>query len=180
MAIVEEAATGGGRSRRTRRAASQDAVCAHTAVHELQRYFATRGQLQKALGWSAPTLRQWLANEPPARPRVQNIQAALQLRDVAVAANRWVADPTAVGQWLLEPNADLRGAVPAEIAVELPRESVDLFIDDMALVAPRERALPTPIKLTADTLRETLQELSLPAMALRPQRSVEADLSDFD
>lgn len=160
--------------------ASQDAVRAHTAVHDLQLYFAARGELRKALGWSAPTLRQWLADKPPARPRSQNVQAALQLLDVAVAAARWVADPKTVGEWLLEPNAALRGAVPAEIAVELPRESVDLFIDDMALVAPRERALPTPIKLTADTLRDALRELSLPAIASRPQRQVDADLSDFD
>lgn len=154
---------------------------AHGAVRELERYFDTRAQLQKALGWSAPTLRQWLADKPPARPRAQNVQAALQLLDVAVAASRWVADPKTVGEWLLDPNPDLRGAVPAEIAVELPRESVDLFIEDMALVAPRERALPGPTKLTPDTLRQALEELRLPAVApgSRSARG-RADLSDFD
>lgn len=181
MAIVDSTSRREDRRRRPRirGPASPDAARAHDAVYRLQRYFVTRAELQEALGWSAPTLRQWLADEPPARPRAQNVQSAVQLLDVAVAAGRWVADPKTVGKWLLDPNPDLRGAVPAEIAVELPRESVELFIADMALVAPREQALPTPTKLTPDTLRQALAELSLPAITPRRTRS-KADLSDFD
>lgn len=86
-----------------------------------------------------------------------------------------------VGDWLLAPNRDLRGGVPAEIAVELPRESVDLFVADMALVAPRERALPTRTKLTPDTLRQAFEKLALPTIASRSEPPEgEADLSDFD
>lgn len=59
--------------------------------------------------------------------------------------------------------------MPAEIAVDLPRESVDLFIADMALVAPRERALPEPAKVTPETLREALAEL-----AAQAERSISA------
>jgi len=181
MAIVDHPAIGsyGPRSAGAHREPSSGALAAHGAVRELRRFFRAQKDLQTALGWSAPTLREWLAEDPPSRPRVGNIRAALQLRDVAVAAGAWVSDPLTVGDWLLEPNGDLRGAIPAEIAVGLPRESVDLFIGDMALVAPRERALRGSVHLTPETLREALRDLAVKPMPARGGDGA-VDLADLD
>lgn len=165
--------------RRTRgRAPSEATLRAHEALAQLEPFFATKTDLARALGWTAPTLRQWLESRP-ARPRQDTIRSVMQLRDLAVAAGKWVSNPQQVGEWLLSPHPQLRGAVPAEMARSLPAEGVELLVDDMALIAPQERAKPGSAAMSLDLLRETLRQLRAPAI-----RSVdpigEADLSDFD
>jgi hypothetical protein len=102
-----------------------------------------------------------------------------QIRDVAVAAGRWVSDPHQVGEWLLSPHPQLLGAVPAEMARDLPPEGVELLVDDMALIAPQERAKAGSVTMSVDLLREALRDLRVPTI-----RAAEApgdvDLSDFD
>jgi hypothetical protein len=123
-------------------------------------------------------MRQWLEG-PPARPRLQSVQDVLQLRDVAKAAGRWVSDPLQVGDWLLSPHPDLRGAVPAELALDLPSEGVELLLNDMALIAPRERVATGRVEMSVEDLKATLRDLAAPPVsATKPATAV--DLSDFD
>ena len=160
------------------RTASEAARLGHEAFGQLAPFFARRVDFARALGISPPALRQWL-HAPPARPRQDTIRRVSQLRDVAVAAAAWVTDPHQVGEWLLAPHAELRGAVPAELAQTLPSEGVALLVDDMALIAPRERATAGEVTMSVDRLRQTLSTLRAPAIA--PAEPVDAvDLSDFD
>ena len=148
------------------------------AFGQLAPFFARRVDFARALGISPPALRQWLT-APPARPRQDTIRSVLQLRDVAVAAAAWVADPRQVGHWLLAPHPELRGAVPAVLARTLPPDGVALLVDDMALIAPRERATPDEVTMSVDRLRQTLNQLRAPAIpAAEPVEEI--DLSDFD
>lgn len=170
-------------SARTRRSRGRDspsaqALEAHRALAELQRFFDTKTALAKALGWSLPTLRGWFASAPT-RPRHESIRDVIQLRDLAVAAGKWVSDPLQVGEWLLAPLPELRGSIPARLAVDLPADGVELLINDMVLIAPRQRATPQSAKMSVDLLRETLAQLKV--TSLPPVGAVgEVDLSDFD
>lgn len=167
------------KTRRTRtRTPSESTRRAQQAFAELEPFFATKADFARALGWSTPTLRQWLETQP-ARPREDTVRSVLQLRDVAVAAGKWVSDPHQVGEWLLSPHPQLLGAVPGEMARDLPAEGVELLVDDMALIAPQERAKPGSVTMSVDLLRETLRKLRAPA--IRPAEPTgEVDLSDFD
>jgi hypothetical protein len=109
-------------------------------------------------------MRQWFEG-PPARPRVRSTQDVLQLRDVAKAAGRWVSDPLQVGDWLLSRHPDLRGAVPAELAIDLPAEGVELLVNDMALIAPRERVATGRVEMTVEDLKATLRDLAAPPIS---------------
>jgi hypothetical protein len=111
------------RPTRARRGPSAHALEAHQAFAELQAFFGTKTALAAALGWSLPTLRGWF-DSVPTRPREESIRDVIQLRDLAVAAGKWVSDPLQVGEWLLAPLAELRGSVPARLAVDLPPEGL--------------------------------------------------------
>ena len=166
-----------GSSSRTRNL-SEPTRRAHQAFAELEPFFATKTDFARALGWSSPTLRQWLDTRP-SRPREDTVRSLLQLRDVAVAAGKWLSDPHGVGEWLVSPHPQLLGAVPAELARDLPAEGVELLVDDMALIAPKEQAKPGSVTMSVDLLRETLRKLRAPG--IRPAEPAgEVDLSDFD
>ncbi|MHB8693123.1 MAG: hypothetical protein ACYDHH_17945 [Solirubrobacteraceae bacterium] len=166
------------RSTRARGGPSAHALEAHRAFAELQPFFDTKTALAKALGWSLPTLRGWF-DSVPTRPREGSARDVIQLRDLAVAAGKWVSDPLQVGEWLLSPLPELRGSVPSRLAVELPPEGVELLISDIALIAPRQRATLRSTKMSVDQLRETLAKLKV--RSLPPVAAVgEVDLSDFD
>jgi hypothetical protein len=170
---------GPAQTRRTRaRRPSESARSAQQAFAELEPFFATRTDFAQALGWSTPTLRKWFEAQP-ARPRTDTVRRVLQLRDVAVAAGRWVSDPHQVGEWLLSPHPQLLGAVPAEMARDLPPEGVELLADDMALIAPQEQAKPEGVTMSVDLLRETLRKLRVAAIRAAESPG-EVDLSDFD
>jgi hypothetical protein len=80
---------------------------------------------------------------------------------------------------LLDPLPELRGAIPARLAVDLPREGLELLIDDMALIAPRQRATPQSAEMSVDLLRDTLAKLRV--RSVPPVLAVgDVDLSDFD
>jgi hypothetical protein len=167
------------RGSRTRtRNPSESTRRAHQAFAELEPFFATKADFARALGWSTPTLRHWLETRP-ARPREDTVRSLLQLRDVAVAAGKWLSDPHEVGKWLVSPHPQLLGAVPAELARDLPAEGVELLVDDMALIAPQEHAKPGSAAMSVDLLRETLRKLRAPVIRLA-EPTGEADLSDFD
>lgn len=160
------------------RAPSAEALEAHKAFQELQPFFSTRTDLARALGWSLPTLRKWFTAQPT-RPRQDSARDLVQLRDLAVAAGKWVSDPLQAGEWLLAPHPRLRGAVPSRMAVALPPEGVALLVDDMALIAPQERLNPQSVEMSIDLLRKTLREIRAPTIA-PANPPAEADLSDFD
>lgn len=157
---------------------SPEAQTAHEAFVDLQPFFATKTDLAAALGWSLPTLRHWV-DSAPTRPRTASVHDLTQLRDVALAAAKWVSDPLCVGDWLLTPLPELLGSIPARLAVELPREGVDLLINDMVLIAPKQHVSPASGTMSVELLRQTLEKLK--AAPIRPRvASGAVDLSDFD
>lgn len=149
------------------------------AFAQLIAFFRTPSQLRQALEWSAPTLRSWVREEGPARPRVDSTQRVLRLLRVAKAAARWVSDPWYVGDWMVEPQPSLSGLSPAGVVARLSEEGTQLLVEKMAFVAPRERIAPESPEVDLDALRETLRRLGAPEIApVAPSDTV--DLPDFD
>lgn len=162
-----------------KRAPSDEARRANEALRGLRRYFRTQAQLQRALHWSAPTLRSWIIEEGPARPRAHSVEQVLLLYELASAAGRWVSDPFQVGEWVLEPNESMGNVTPAQVLEVLGNEGVQLLIEHMAVIAPRERISPDDVDLDPDALRETLKQLGTPPIT-DIEGSGEVDLSDLD
>ncbi len=161
------------------RVASETARHAAAAFAELRRFFRSSSQLQKALSWSAPTLRSWIGEHGPLRPRAHSVERVLLLVELASAAKKWVSDPWQVGDWLLEPQPNLGGVSPTQVVDVLGAEGVHKMIDSMAVIAPRERVSSDPVDLNEDALRATLDRLGAPTIAdIEP--SGEVDLSDFE
>jgi hypothetical protein len=172
MAIVEVA------RRRSTRAPSPRAVAAARDFNELATFFATRSQLRQALGWSAPTVRQWLGSDLPARPRSESVRVVINLLEVCRAASRWVSDRHRVGEWAVAPQPEFDGVAPAVLVQRLGGEAVRALVDNMVRIAPREHVAPEPPDLSVEGLRSTLASLATPAIA--PAAPVAVDLSDFD
>jgi hypothetical protein len=63
--------------------------------------------------------------------------------------------------------------------VELPREGVELLINDMVLIAPKRRARPHSAEMSVDLLRETLAKPKVPSLA-RKVATGDVNLSDFE
>jgi hypothetical protein len=163
------------------RAASPEAEAARHAFVALSCCFASHAQMQRALGWSAPTLRTW-RTEPPARPRADHVARLWQILTVARAAEEWIHDDdrSRIGTWLVSPNDGLQGLAPATVVRRLGKEGVDRLLTGMHRIAPRtpvkEPALPTEQDLAAE-----LDRLGFPAPAPAPAAvATDVDLSDFN
>jgi hypothetical protein len=155
------------------------AIAAGRAFGELAAFFASRRQLEDALGWSAPTVRQWLSDDLPARPRAESVRGVERLLAVCRAAGRWVSDPRRVGDWVITPHPELGDVAPAVMVQRLGDEAVAMLVENMARIAPRERVAPEPPDLSIETLRATLESLGTRANAAA-EPVADIDLSDFD
>lgn len=165
----------------TRRTPSEKARQVGEAFAELQEYFPRPKQLREALEWSAPTLRHWLQEQGPARPRASSVERVFHLRDVAREAASWVSDPCQVGEWLVAPNPALRDVSPARVVALLGQEGVDQLVARMPSIAPREWALPEPVEVSPDELRATLRSLGAPVLGEVPNvDDADIDVPYFD
>jgi hypothetical protein len=166
------------RAARNQRAPSEAALLAVDTFKELSRFFSSRRELQNALGWSAPTVRQWLSNDRPARPRAQSVRRVMNLLTVCREAGRWVSDPHRVGDWAITPHRELGQVAPAVMVQRLGDEAVAMLVASMERIAPREPVAPAPPDLSVRALRATLHSLGTPSIP--PAEPVtDVDLSDF-
>lgn len=161
------------------RVPSEAAKRAIEAFAELQVFFSSPSQLREAFDWSAPTLRSWLQEPGPARPRTRSVERVFQLREVAQEAAKWVSEPWRVGDWLLEPNPVLGNISPVQVVATLGQEGVDGLCAGMASIAPREKALPEPVEISPYGLRKTLLSLNAPTMPDAPPVN-DIEIPDFD
>jgi uncharacterized protein (DUF2384 family) len=167
------------RPARAKRPPTAEAEASRDAFVALSRCFASHAQMQRALGWSAPTLRAW-RTAPPARPRADRVERLWQMLNVARAAEEWVhdGDQSRVGAWLVAPNDALEGVAPATVVRCLGADGVERLLAGIHRIAPRtpveESDLPTGRELAAE-----LDRLGFPA-PVRPAEAVDVDLSDFN
>lgn len=162
------------------RVPSADARRGVNAFQELRRFFANPSDLRHALGWSAPTLRQWTDESPPARPRRTTVQRILDTLAVAESAAVWVSDPTDVGWWLLTRRPELHDRSPSECLDVLGTAAAELLVEQMARIAPSERSSGRA-EISIDVLRETLEAIAVRQVRrATPTPAADVDLSDFD
>lgn len=151
------------------------------AFEELRSFFTNPVELRRALGWSAPTFRQWTGEAPPNRPRSRTATRVFDLLRVARAAGAWVSDPKSVGEWLLEPHPALNQLPPALFVAGLGSDGAEALVRKMVMIAPRDRAAGSFTDISTEILRATLADLGAPSIRrVEPVAPDDVDFSDFD
>lgn len=141
---------------------------ARRIARELASYVPQTGAFASAVGISRDTARSWMSGRVPARPRVLVLDRISRLLRVCVAADRYFADRTSTGRWLVAKNDGLLRLSPAKVVLLHGTEGVQVLRQAMPYLMPRMPARPVDVP--------TMEELQLALdAAMAPRDMIRGD-----
>lgn len=154
------------------------------AARGLQRFFASQSEMAQALDTTRDTLRVWLSDGPPARPRVELVERVLLMETLGENARPFLADDRQVGAWLLAPQPTLHGSSPAALVRQAGQDAVELLTAQIVALAPTVPSQPVSIASVTELRArmaevlddDTMARLDARAERRRANRPTEAEI----